>query len=280
MQILLTNDDSHRSPLLQFAVDFFARYGTVHLTVPLHEQSWTGKSMSRFNPVHVQRQRICGVDGVSVSGTPADCVNLAINNIMPSAPDLVVSGINAGFNHGLGFMLSSGTLGACFEGNLAGVPAIAISQTFDAEIRNYYASEYLIPEEHLTRFRAQCEVTLKEAFDLFLRSDHRATFLSSPVTWNINLPFRADPAEKLTFAPLGKTRYGRCFQPQPALTPGEFPVFRHSDIAEIRDPNPECDSSLVARNVASISLINLWTLAGETSSEGLERICAGFREAV
>ena len=59
-----------------------------------------------------------------MTGTPADCVNLGIYNLLESKPDIVVSGVNLGFNTGLGFLLASGTVGACFEANIAGLPGL------------------------------------------------------------------------------------------------------------------------------------------------------------
>ncbi len=277
MNILITNDDSHRSPLLQVVVDYFSRVGTVHLVVPLHEQSWTGKSMSRFSPVHVQEEKLCGLDALSVSGTPADCVNLAIHSLLPVRPDLVVSGINAGFNIGLGFVLSSGTVGACIEANLANIPAIAISQAFDVETRNQYAADYTIATDHLTRFRGQTEMILNRVFGILLSDPNRQKVVSSPVTWNINMPFRAAEGAAVTLAPLGKTRYGRCFQEQSQLPESTVRVFRHAGIAEVRDSDITCDSSIISCGVPSISLIDVWGLTGDRGHPELGGVIDQFR---
>ncbi len=136
MKILITNDDSHRSPLLQFAISYFSRFGDVSIVVPLHEQSWTGKCVTRFDPVHAQEVELFGRKAFTVSGRPADCVNVGVYNLLDQRPDLVVSGINAGFNMGIGFVLSSGTVGACLEANIADIPAIALSQSFDVATRD------------------------------------------------------------------------------------------------------------------------------------------------
>ena len=61
------------------------------------------------------------------SGTPADCANLGIHSVFDTRPDLVVSGINIGLNHGLAFVMGRGTVGAATEGVIAGLPAIAFS---------------------------------------------------------------------------------------------------------------------------------------------------------
>ena len=69
----------------------------------------------------------------SLNGTPADCVNLAYGNLMSDEPDLVVSGINLGYNITLPMILSSGTVGAALEGSLLGIPSIAVSMAITSE---------------------------------------------------------------------------------------------------------------------------------------------------
>jgi 5'-nucleotidase len=63
----------------------------------------------------------------AVGGFPADCTNLGVHSLFDTPPELVVSGVNIGLNVGLGFFLSSGTVGAAMEGWIAGIPAIALS---------------------------------------------------------------------------------------------------------------------------------------------------------
>src|SRR5690606_19610899 len=67
-----------------------------------------------------------GIEMVAVSGYPADAAQLGIHALGPP-PDLVVSGINLGYNHGAGFLMSSGTVGAAVEAWISGVPAVALS---------------------------------------------------------------------------------------------------------------------------------------------------------
>ena len=163
------------------AVEHFSALGEVSLVVPLHEQSWTGKSMTRFNPVIAQKAELFGRPATFVSGTPADCVNLAIHNLLDRKPDLVVSGINAGFNMGLGFILSSGTVGACLEANLAGVPAIAISQAFDTATRNAYTADYMIEPVRLQAFRDHTKKILNRLSEALLSGPTREQTLACPV---------------------------------------------------------------------------------------------------
>src|SRR5262249_10598694 len=131
MHILLTNDDSHISPLFRFAIDLLKTLGTVTIVVPQQEQSWTGKSMSRFKPLTLSQPLLQQDTAFCVDGTPADCVKMGIYHVCDPPPDLVVSGINIGTNTGVGFLLASGTVGACLEANLAGHPAVALSQSLE-----------------------------------------------------------------------------------------------------------------------------------------------------
>jgi|694.fasta_scaffold13242_10 5'/3'-nucleotidase SurE len=262
MKILITNDDSHRSPLLELAVEHYSRLGEVSLVVPQHEQSWTGKSMTRFSPVHVQKGELFGRSASFVSGTPADCVNVAVHNLLGSRPDMVVSGINAGFNMGLGFVLSSGTVGACLEANLAGIPAIALSQAFDSATRNSFTASYMIDAATMESFRSQTERVLSRLNERLFGPEHRQATLGCPVTWNVNIPFYLTDQAVLRAAPLGKTRYGKVFHEEPTLEGGSVRVFAHSDIEKVPDNDPACDSSLIGNGCATVSAVSVWNLAG------------------
>jgi len=272
VRVLITNDDSHRSPLLKVAVDYFAAIAEVTLVVPLHEQSWTGKSMTRFNPVHVEAAELFGRPATFVSGTPADCVNLALHNLMPSKPDLVVSGINAGYNIGVGFVLSSGTVGACLEANIAGVPAVAISQAFDSATRNAYMAEYLIEPARAAVFREQAHRVLDHVVGRLLAEPQRSETLGHPITWNVNLPFSLTDPAVVRPVHLGLARYGRVFHEEDEATSGGRRTFRHSAIEKVPDPSAGCDSAVLDSGCATITPIDLWSFAGAPHAAATERL--------
>ena len=125
--ILVTNDDGVDSPALLPLVHELARLGAVRVAVPAKERSWIGKAISRWDELAVTRVVREGVEILAVDGYPADCTNLAVHSLFGERPELVVSGVNIGLNVGLGFFLSSGTVGAAMEGWIAGIPAIALS---------------------------------------------------------------------------------------------------------------------------------------------------------
>lgn len=127
MDILLTNDDGIRAVGLRALYSAFVRAGhSVHVAAPMTEQSAVGHSVTLFSPLRVKQVDEPGFAGLGISGTPADCVKLALSTLLDKRPDMIVSGINAGANVGVD-VLYSGTVSAATEGALAGVPALAVS---------------------------------------------------------------------------------------------------------------------------------------------------------
>ena len=125
--ILVTNDDGVDSPALLPLVRALSELGPVRVAVPAAECSWIGKAISRWDEIRVERVEREGIEIFAVNGYPADCTNLGVHSLFEGQPELVVSGVNIGLNSGLGFFLSSGTIGAAMEGWIAGVPALAFS---------------------------------------------------------------------------------------------------------------------------------------------------------
>lgn len=127
MDILLTNDDGIRAIGLRSLYTALTAAGhRVHVAAPMTEQSAVGHAVTLFSPLRVREVEERGFSGLGVSGTPADCVKLALSHLLPKLPDIIVSGINAGANVGVD-VLYSGTVSAATEGALAGVPALAVS---------------------------------------------------------------------------------------------------------------------------------------------------------
>ncbi len=125
--ILITNDDGIDSPALVPLVRAVGELTEVAVVVPDRERSWIGKAITRHDPVTVQWVVRGGTAMAAASGYPADCVQLGIHTLFPEPPVLVVSGVNIGYNHGSGYIQSSGTVGAAIEALLANVPALALS---------------------------------------------------------------------------------------------------------------------------------------------------------
>ena len=125
--ILLTNDDGIDSPALVPLAKALRSLTEVRVVVPDRERSWVGKAITRHDPVTVAEVERGSIPMLAASGFPADCVQLGVNSMFSTPPRLVVSGINIGYNHGAGYIQSSGTVGAAVEARLAGVPAAAFS---------------------------------------------------------------------------------------------------------------------------------------------------------
>jgi 5'-nucleotidase len=136
-RILISNDDGVRAPGLAAVAQILQAIGQVSIVAPSENQSGKGHSIVTSEPI--LREDITlpnGLKAIGLSATPATTVNVAIRNILKPLPDLVVSGINRGYNLGYTAYLS-GTVGAAREAAMHGVPAIATSLAEENAIRNY-----------------------------------------------------------------------------------------------------------------------------------------------
>ncbi|MGQ4808128.1 5'/3'-nucleotidase SurE [Candidatus Entotheonellaceae bacterium PAL068K] len=251
MHILLTNDDSHTSPLFRFAIGILKTLGHLTIVIPKKEQSWTGKSMSRFRPLSLSNIQLQGNTVYCVDGTPADCVNMGVYHICQQPPDLIVSGINIGINAGMGFFFASGTIGACLEANIAGIPAIALSQHLDRQAFQNWMQQQCLPPDEEERLRTQTQALLERVFATLLARDD---FLCQPVTWNVNLPRTAAPNWHLVPTVLGHTVYGSCFKKH-----GD--QYRHDLELPQFDTRHHADGTVVQQGQVSITYINIRELA-------------------
>ncbi len=128
MNILLTNDDGYQAPGLRAAFLGLSEFGTVHVVAPKFECSACSHKITMRRPITVERVDMELYGRVhSVDGTPADCVRIAIAELLNDSIDLVVSGVNAGANSGVD-VFYSGTIAGAREAAILGLPAIALSQ--------------------------------------------------------------------------------------------------------------------------------------------------------
>jgi 5'-nucleotidase len=128
VRILLTNDDGVYAPGLKALRKELKKLGEVQVVAPATEQSAVGHSITLLTPLLVQ-EVLDDEDqpmGWAVEGRPADCVKLALLELLPWSPDLVVSGLNAGSNAGIN-VLYSGTVAAAIEGAFFLRTSIAVS---------------------------------------------------------------------------------------------------------------------------------------------------------
>jgi 5'-nucleotidase len=126
-RILISNDDGVRAPGLAAVAQVLQAIGQVIIVAPSQNQSGAGHSIITNDPISREDLTLPnGLKAIGLSATPATTVNVAMRNIVKPLPDLVVSGINRGYNLGLSAYLS-GTVGAARQAAIHGVPAIATS---------------------------------------------------------------------------------------------------------------------------------------------------------
>jgi 5'-nucleotidase len=139
MRILLTNDDGIYAPGLRALRSELLKLGTVTVVAPATEQSAAGHSVTLLTPLLVNE--VFEDDGKTligwaVEGRPADCVKLALLELLPEPPDVIISGMNAGSNAGIN-VLYSGTVAAAIEGAFYRYTAIAVSLEYDKKIYDF-----------------------------------------------------------------------------------------------------------------------------------------------
>ena len=127
--ILVTNDDGINAPGIRFLIDIVNDFGDVVVVAPDSPQSGMGHAITINNtlycePIVINKNK--PQSEYSCSGTPADCVKIAVNEILKRKPDLCVSGINHGSNSSIN-VIYSGTMSAAVEAGTHGIPAIGFS---------------------------------------------------------------------------------------------------------------------------------------------------------
>lgn len=129
LKILLSNDDGIFAPGLYALWQALKRadIADIIIAAPSKEKSGAGVSITWEQSILVKKvEWELGVEAWSIDGTPADCIKMALNTILKTPPDFIVSGINAGSNAGRN-VLHSGTVGAVIEGIFRGIPGVAFS---------------------------------------------------------------------------------------------------------------------------------------------------------
>jgi 5'-nucleotidase len=142
-RILISNDDGVRAPGLAAVAQILQAIGQVIVVAPADNQSGKGHSITIAEPIFREDVTLPnGLKAIGLTATPASTVKVALNNIVVPKPDLVVAGINRGYNLGLSAYVS-GTVGAAREAAMAGIPAIAASTAVDVNDWGFAAEEVL-----------------------------------------------------------------------------------------------------------------------------------------
>lgn len=144
--ILVSNDDGIEAPGILALTDAMMEVGDCFVVAPSEEQSGASHAITIRHPVRAKpvafQTKLGEIKGVSVKGTPVDCVKLAIDQFLPRKPDIVVSGINQGPNAAIN-TIYSGTVSAALEGAILGISAVAFSLNAWSGGDFYASKEYL-----------------------------------------------------------------------------------------------------------------------------------------
>lgn len=203
----MTNDDGIEAPALVPLARALEGMGQVTVVVPDRERSWVGKAITRFEPVTLTETQRGGMTMFATSGYPADAVQLGVHSLGGAAPDLVVSGINLGYNHGAGFLMSSGTVGAAVEAWISGIPALAVSTGTMSDWHAWRARAESADSEPSWKRLADLTVVLAESVQgsgLYQHAD----------VVSLNLPFDADESTPRRVTTIARVGYDRLFTPE------------------------------------------------------------------
>jgi len=144
--ILITNDDGIQAKGIRNLVEAVGEFGDIVIVAPDKPQSGMGHAITVNNVLRLDPSPLYkGMTAFSCTGTPVDCVKLAISEVMHRKPDLLVSGINHGENSASN-VLYSGTMSAAVEGAMDDVPSIGFSLLDFSPTADFTASRWVVKE--------------------------------------------------------------------------------------------------------------------------------------
>ena len=231
MHFLISNDDGITARGIQTLSEWMKELGDVTIVAPDQNRSGASNSLTLNSPVRI---REIEDRTFRVSGTPTDCVHIALTGLMEEDPDMVISGINAGANLG-DDVIYSGTVAAAMEGRFLGLPAIAVSLVFEGRPHHYETA-------------AQAVTIVVER----LRKDP----LPADTILNINVP--NVPWEEVEGFEV--TRLGHRHRAEPTvrmLDPRGEPMYWIGPAGAEQDAGPGTDFDAVRRNYVSITPIHV-----------------------
>ncbi|RYG36680.1 MAG: 5'/3'-nucleotidase SurE, partial [Chitinophagaceae bacterium] len=152
--ILVTNDDGVTAPGIRNLVESVKGLGKVVVVAPDKPQSGMGHAITIGQPLRLQKVENFGeVEAWACSGTPVDCVKLAVDKVLHRKPDICISGINHGANHSIN-VIYSGTMSAAVEAAIESIPSIGFSlldHSIDADFTGARKYARLLVQEMLKR---------------------------------------------------------------------------------------------------------------------------------
>ena len=228
--ILVCNDDGIFSQGIKALAEVADEFGDVEIVAPDRQQSAVGHAITVSTPL---RSRSFQIDnrfhGQAVTGTPADSVKLAHNQLLSRRPDLVVSGINHGSNAGIN-ILYSGTVSAATEGTILGLPSIAVSCTDFSEEADLSGSKD----------------AARKVIGYVLNHG-----LPGGVTLNLNVP--AGPLKDIKWTRQAHSRYVEEFEGR--MDPNNRSYYWLTGKFELLDDKDDNDISMLEKGYASLTPI-------------------------
>ncbi|SMB97887.1 5'-nucleotidase /3'-nucleotidase /exopolyphosphatase [Thermanaeromonas toyohensis ToBE] len=234
MLFLLTNDDGIAAEGLRVLGRKLASRGQVFIVAPERERSAIGHGITMHKPLRVTEVELApDLKGFAVNGTPADCVKLALEALLPQPPDVVVSGINRGENLGTD-VLYSGTVSGAIEGCINGIPSLAVSLAGEKESDYSFAAAFTAS---LCQYIAQ-------------RGLPPGTFL------NVNIPnLPPEDISGIALTRLGQRRYINTIERR--IDPRGKAYFWLAGEVKDLDADPDTDIGALLRKFISITPLHL-----------------------
>lgn len=171
--ILITNDDSISAPGIHHLADILATLGDVYVVAPAQPHSGQSAALTVGAPLRIS-ELPCEKDNIrmfTVTGTPVDCIKLALHTIVPRRPDFIFSGINHGSNSAVN-VTYSGTMGAVMEGCIEGIPSVGFS---------------------ILHHSMKADFSLSTAFIAAIAAEVVAHGLPEGICLNVNIPAKVIP---------------------------------------------------------------------------------------
>lgn len=226
--ILITNDDGIDARGINALEEAMSALGDVWVVAPASEQSAVSQAITLRSPVRVKAR---GEQRFSISGTPTDCVYVALNRLLDKV-DICVSGINHGANLG-DDVLYSGTVAGAVEATLLDVPSIAVSLATATDFE----------------FEAAGDAARRLAKKVLQNGLPRGVFL------NVNVPTSARPGDELVVCKLGRRNYGRMVEEK--HDPRGRPYYWLGGAELGFDDMPGSDCNVIADGSISVTPVQL-----------------------
>lgn len=239
MRILIANDDGIFFPGLLALVKAFKELGDIYVVAPDSERSAASAAITLNDPIRVKEYKLCDEckQAFAISGTPADCVKIGSECLLPGMPDLVISGINKGPNMCIDTHYS-GTVAAGMEGALRNILSMAVS---------------------LNTSSAEADYSIAARWALKIAKELIASNADKSVLYNVNVPFLPEEQIKgLKQTRVGNIEYVGGYEKR--VDPYNRPYYWICGKPEVRDKDPNCDNNAVADGYVSLTKLTLdWT---------------------